>query len=316
MKIKFLIMTGVLAVAILVYWRIAKVQATDNSALIAQINAQTAQLFAQLQANPTDAAVIAQIQTQLQTNPITATTIAAIRAEIAQLATQLQSNSTDAALISEIGNEAAQLQTNTSGTSDTSITASCSASPSSVVAGTPITWTAIAGGGNGVYTYSWSGTNSLSGTASSYQRHIQPRAQKRATIAVTSNGISKTANCYATVSENIQAEIACIGAAVATREAAIDSAITTHAASVNSAYSARTSALATAYSTQTTTATVKSAVKVAWSTFSSTSLKTARKTWQTARNAAWAQYRITGTACKAPSGTGDGSYSGNEMSGQ
>jgi hypothetical protein len=60
--------------------------------------------------------------------------------------------------------------------------------------------------------------------------------------------------------------------------------------------------------------TVKAAVKTAWSVFSA-SEKSARKTWQSTRNGAWATYRTAAVACKAPAGTGDGTKSVLEASG-
>jgi hypothetical protein len=44
-------------------------------------------------------------------------------------------------------------------------------------------------------------------------------------------------------------------------------------------------------------------------------MSTARHGWQTARVGAWAAYRTTAVACKAPAGTGDGSNSSSEASG-
>lgn len=117
-----------------------------------------------------------------------------------------------------------------------------------------------------------------------------------------------------TTTTDVIAKIACVGAAVNTREQAVDTAMIAYTDSMNSAYSARATALKQAY-TQTTLAAVKSAVKTAWSTFNKAT-KASRKTWQTARNAAWVQYRTTGAACRAPTGTGDGANSSAEVIGQ
>mgnify|MGYP003395546006 CR=1 FL=1 len=118
-----------------------------------------------------------------------------------------------------------------------------------------------------------------------------------------------TANSSATVTS----KITCIGLAVSTRETSIDSAVSAFGQTINTAYTARASALAGSYGKTTMTA-VKAGVKTAWENFNS-SVKSARKTWQTARNAAWTQYRASATVCKAPVGTGDGVNSMSETSG-
>jgi hypothetical protein len=59
---------------------------------------------------------------------------------------------------------------------------------------------------------------------------------------------------------------------------------------------------------------VKAAVKTAWTAFT-TSMKSARKAWQTARNNAWTTYRTAAVKCKAPTGVGDGAYSSLEATG-
>ncbi|HHT9153550.1 MAG TPA: hypothetical protein ACFYEM_08485, partial [Candidatus Hypogeohydataceae bacterium YC40] len=43
----------------------------------------------------------------------------------------------------------------------TSLSGSCGANSHAIYAGNPVTWTAGAVGGNGYYTYSWSGTDGL-----------------------------------------------------------------------------------------------------------------------------------------------------------
>jgi hypothetical protein len=78
------------------------------------------------------------------------------------------------------------------------VTASCSASPSSVDTGEIVTWTATGGGGNGTYTYSWTGTDSFSG--SPVQKTYSTTGKKTETVTVTSGTSSATANCSANVS--------------------------------------------------------------------------------------------------------------------
>jgi hypothetical protein len=98
------------------------------------------------------------------------------------------------------------------------------------------------------------------------------------------------------------------------REQALGTAMTAYTTSLTSAYTARAAALQAVYNLG-TLAEIKSAAKAAWTTFSE-SKKAARLAWQTARNNAWKAYRTTATACKAPSGTGDGIRSGRELIGQ
>lgn len=131
-----------------------------------------------------------------------------------------------------------------------------------------------------------------------------------AMLAVAAPAIAENT---ATSTSNAQ-KIACVGAAVNTREQAMVSAQSTFSGAVNSAYSARASALASAYQ-QTSIASIKTAVKTAWSNFN-TSVKSARKTWQAARNTAWANFRTSAKACKAGSlGATDESHAGSEVSG-
>lgn len=113
---------------------------------------------------------------------------------------------------------------------------------------------------------------------------------------------------------DVTTKITCVGAAVNTRETALDTAMTSYTGSINSAYAARAAALKQAY-TQTSLIAVKNAVKTAWSDFNK-SVKSSRKTWVTAKNSAWSQYRTAAVACKAPAGTGDGANSGLEVVGQ
>jgi hypothetical protein len=75
--------------------------------------------------------------------------------------------------------------------------ASCTVTPSSGYQGqTTFTYKATASGGNGSYTYSWSGPDGLSGTAASIAKVFQTAGSKTgAQVVVTSNGKSTTAVC-------------------------------------------------------------------------------------------------------------------------
>ncbi|MGB8815769.1 MAG: hypothetical protein WCC74_00820 [Minisyncoccia bacterium] len=79
------------------------------------------------------------------------------------------------------------------------LTASCSANPSNIQTGNSVNWSSVASGGTGNYTYSWSGSDSLSGTASTASLAYSSIGTKTATITVTSGTQSATANCSATV---------------------------------------------------------------------------------------------------------------------
>ena len=130
-------------------------------------------------------------------------------------------------------------------------------------------------------------------------------------LAITVPAFAQTST--STMASSVAAKIACVGTAVNAREQSIDAAITAFTGATNAAYAARATALQQAY-TNTTLKTANQAVKVAWSAFNA-SVRSARKAWQTARSTAWSVYGKAATACKAPVGTGDGSNSTSEVSG-
>ena len=68
----------------------------------------------------------------------------------------------------------------------TPITASCSVSPTTVQAGSPVTWTASASGGSGSLTYTWGG--SVTGTGTSVQQTYNTAGTYSGTITVTDAG--------------------------------------------------------------------------------------------------------------------------------
>ncbi len=125
-------------------------------------------------------------------------------------------------------------------------------------------------------------------------------------LAQTSSSTEPSANSAAT--------IACVGAAVNTRETAIDSAVAAHAQAVTAAYTARAAALKEAY-TLTNPHDVSKAVKAAWKTFR-TSTKSAAKDWRTAQRAAWSTFKTASRACHPTEGISDNGNSGTEISGQ
>lgn len=78
--------------------------------------------------------------------------------------------------------------------SSSALSGSCSVSPTSVYTGSPATWTAVATGGTGSYTYSWSGTDSLSGVVASIAKTYTTTGTKTASVTITSpSGVTSVA---------------------------------------------------------------------------------------------------------------------------
>lgn len=82
------------------------------------------------------------------------------------------------------------------------LTGSCYPSPSVVRKGENVTWYVNVNGGNGNYSYSWSGTDGLFGTGSSVYRSYSTTGSKTASVLVTSGNKSITVNCGTAVVEN------------------------------------------------------------------------------------------------------------------
>ena len=72
---------------------------------------------------------------------------------------------------------------------------SCYANNTSVNTGTNTTWRASASGGNGYFTYYWSGTDYLSGSGNLINVTYSSPGTKTATVTVNSNGQSITQTC-------------------------------------------------------------------------------------------------------------------------
>ncbi len=82
------------------------------------------------------------------------------------------------------------------------LTVSCSANTYNVAPGASVTWTAYASGGNGYYTYSWSGSDGIYGSnRSAYITYNYP-GQKSASVTIYSNGQTLTQYCSNTVTVN------------------------------------------------------------------------------------------------------------------
>ncbi len=81
---------------------------------------------------------------------------------------------------------------------DNPLGASCYPTSSIVNIGSTVVWRVSAFGGNGSYTYSWTGTN-ISGSGSSVTALYSSPGTKTASVVVTSNGKTFTANCGSVV---------------------------------------------------------------------------------------------------------------------
>lgn len=76
---------------------------------------------------------------------------------------------------------------------------SCVGSPSTVNTGQTVTWTATATGGDGSYTYAWTGDNSLGGTAAATSTSYSTAGTKNAQVVISSAGKSVTKTCSVVV---------------------------------------------------------------------------------------------------------------------
>lgn len=72
---------------------------------------------------------------------------------------------------------------------------SCYPDKTNVSPSTPITWTANPTGGNGVYSYAWTGTDGLGGSQRVVATAYPDTGTKSATVTVTSGGQSTSASC-------------------------------------------------------------------------------------------------------------------------
>jgi len=84
---------------------------------------------------------------------------------------------------------------------DEDLVGSCSVSPSNPQIGDSVNWSATASGGNGSFTYNWSGTNGLSGSNASVSKIYTSAGLKSAAVVITSGSQSITRNCSTYVEE-------------------------------------------------------------------------------------------------------------------
>lgn len=78
---------------------------------------------------------------------------------------------------------------------------SCVASPSSANINETIVYTANASGGDGNFSYSWSGTDGLSGSGSIVSKQYGSTGTKTGTVTVTSGSQSRTATCSSFINQ-------------------------------------------------------------------------------------------------------------------
>jgi len=71
----------------------------------------------------------------------------------------------------------------------------CYANPQSGYIGNPVTWYATASGGNGYFSYAWTGSDLLNSNESAVSKTYYSSGTKYATVTVTSNGVSVTKQC-------------------------------------------------------------------------------------------------------------------------
>jgi len=84
---------------------------------------------------------------------------------------------------------------NTTWTPGVAILATCSPSVSSIPMGNSVTWTVNASGGNGTFTYAWTGTDSLSGSTATVGKIYSSIGSKTATVTVSSGATSTIQSC-------------------------------------------------------------------------------------------------------------------------
>lgn len=82
-----------------------------------------------------------------------------------------------------------------------SLNGSCSAGVSNTSVGGLVTWTASATGGNGFYTYYWSGDEGLSSSGQTAPKTYSYGGTKNATLTITSGGQSITRTCSVNVNQ-------------------------------------------------------------------------------------------------------------------
>jgi hypothetical protein len=81
----------------------------------------------------------------------------------------------------------------------TSMNVNCYANPQTTYPGNMITWYATVSGGNGYYSYFWTGSENLNSNERSVSKTYTSSGVKNATVTITSNGQAITKQCNALV---------------------------------------------------------------------------------------------------------------------
>ncbi|MCX6702907.1 MAG: hypothetical protein NTW60_03520 [Candidatus Wolfebacteria bacterium] len=77
------------------------------------------------------------------------------------------------------------------------LSVACSASPSEINVNQSVAWNAVYSGGNASYSFSWSGSDGLSGTESAVTKTYSSAGRKTASVIVSSGGQTVTKDCGA-----------------------------------------------------------------------------------------------------------------------
>lgn len=80
-------------------------------------------------------------------------------------------------------------------TNNDNLSAVCYANPTTANTNQVVTWNVTPNGGNGSYSYNWSGTDGLSGYGQNVNKQYSYSGTKNAYVTVTSNGRTVTTNC-------------------------------------------------------------------------------------------------------------------------
>lgn len=95
--------------------------------------------------------------------------------------------------------QTAQCPVVTVATNHPTLDGTCTISPSTALINQEVTFRAIPTGGNGTYTYSWSGSDGITNTAQTFTGRYATAGSKYANVTITSNGQSITRSCNVTV---------------------------------------------------------------------------------------------------------------------
>jgi len=82
---------------------------------------------------------------------------------------------------------------------DATLNGSCSITPSTVNIGDNTSWSSTVSGGNGIYTYAWSGTDNLYGSSASVSKSYSTSGNKYGTVTITSGSQTIVRNCSVVV---------------------------------------------------------------------------------------------------------------------